>query len=272
MSRDPDRIEIEADRPYGRVGDRELRCDVYYAHPSDAPPPAVVLIHGGGWRRGDRAAMRGYGIRLAKRGYTCVSIEYRLTPEARWPAQIHDVKRAIRFVRESAGKLGVDGARIAVQGSSAGAHLALLAAGTPGLAAFEEQADTVDVPTHVAAAVGVYTPTAFRVGDARVSGSVPAGALLGSRATEEAAREAAPLSHVNETFPPTLLFHGTADQVVPPSASVRMYEALAAAGVPVGLHMYPQQPHGFARRPHYQRLLSAEIATFLDEYVGTTPS
>ena len=275
MSSDRPRIEIENDRVYARLDGRRdagpepraLHYDVYFGAGDAAAKPGLLLVHGGGWRRGSRDAMRGYGIRLAQAGTTCVAIEYRLTPESPWPAQIHDVKRALRFVRAHAAELGIDPDRIALQGSSAGAHLALLAAGTPGDPTLAPDAEARAVEERVSAVVAVYPPTLFYAGGERPSGALAAQALMGRAATPELARQASPLAYVSKEFPPTLLLHGTADRIVPPSASLRMYEALSEAGVPAGLHLFAEQPHGFARQPSHQPLLAATIALFLDQYV-----
>src|SRR3954469_10716803 len=112
-------------------GGRDLRCDVFRPPGDVANAPAVLLVHGGGWRSGDRSQLRGYGILLGREGYVCVASEYRLVQESPWPAQIEDVKTAIRWMRENAKQLGIDPSKIAVEGNSAGAHLALMAAGDP---------------------------------------------------------------------------------------------------------------------------------------------
>ena len=189
--------------------------------------------------------------------------EYRLTPESAWPAQIHDVKAAVRWMRANAAMLRIDPTRIAAEGHSAGAHLALLAAGTPGMAEFEGEGGNPDVSSALAAVVGVYPPVVFQFGGSHVSGSVPADALLGAAATQALTDAAGPLAYVSSQFPPTFLLHGTTDKVVPPSASLRMYEALSAAGAQVELHMYSQLPHGFARLASMTDEIHGEIASFL---------
>jgi acetyl esterase/lipase len=231
-----------------------------------------VLVHGGAWRTGDRAQLRGYGILLGREGYVCIAPEYRLTAESPWPAQIHDVKAAIRFVRANAASLGIDPDRIAIEGNSAGAHLALLAAGTPDLAELEGDGGNAGVSTAVAAAIGVYTPTRFYHSD-RLPGAVPL-AALSNQGSEDAALTASPLTHVSPSFPPTLLIHGGSDATVPPSASMLMYEALVRASVPVELHMYAEQPHAFDRAPDYGRQCAAEMLLFLRRYLApkTTPA
>ena len=133
------------------------------------------MIYGGGWRRGDRSMMVGQVEQLLTRGFVCVACEYRLTPESAWPAQIHDVESALRWFRANAQSLGVDPSKIAVSGNSAGAHLGLLLAGTPGKPGFEGEGGTPGVPTDVAASIAVYPPTIFFVGDDRPSGGTPAG-------------------------------------------------------------------------------------------------
>lgn len=201
-------IEQRRDVAFATGGSRPLLCDLYL--PDLGPGrPGVVLMHGGAWRMGSRAMVEGYGVRLAEAGMVAMAPEYRLTPEAPWPAQIQDTKAAIRWMRASAAELGVDPARLAVLGRSAGGHLALLAAGTPGLAAFEGDGGNPGVDTSVAAAVGIFPPTLMYSGP-RPRGGSPASALLGDEANEEAARLASPLSHIDERFPPTFLSSCTA--------------------------------------------------------------
>ncbi|MGH2632800.1 MAG: alpha/beta hydrolase fold domain-containing protein [Tepidiformaceae bacterium] len=241
-------------------------CDIY-TPPGATAAPAVLLLYGGGWRMGERGRMRDHGLALARRGFVAVASDYRLTPESPWPAQIHDVKAAIRWMRASAEQLGLDPARIALEGHSAGAHLALLAAGTPGLSAFEGDGGSPGVATDVSAVVAVYPPVRFHVGSERASGSTPANALMGDNASAAEARAAGPIEYVSANFPPTLLLHGSADKVVPPSASLRMYDALSQAGAPVEMHMYANLPHGFARLPGMLELVQDEIANFFDRHI-----
>jgi acetyl esterase/lipase len=261
-------VNVNENVIFGNGGGRSLVCDIYTPPGLVAGAPGVILLHGGGWRGGNRGMMQGYGERLAAAGFVCVAPEYRLTGESPWPAQIHDVKAAIRWTRARSAELGIDERRIAVLGRSAGAHLALLAAGTPGLRDFEGDGGNEGISTAVSAVVAVFPPTLFFTGDERVHGGTPARALLGEAATDDAARLAGALSHAGPAFPPTFLLHGTADKVVPVSASMVLYEALVKAGVPVEMHLYAEQPHGFAGQPEFIDLCAAEAAHFLRRYVA----
>jgi len=260
-------LEVRSDVVYGTGGGRDLKCDIYATPGDGKPQPGVLLVHGGGWRRGNKSVMEGYGARLAAEGFVCVACEYRLTPESVWPAHIEDVKAAIRWTRANAAGLGIDATKIAALGRSAGAHLVLLAAGTPGHEAFEGIGGNPSIATNLAAVVAIFPPTVFFAGEQRVHGGTPARALMGEGTGDEAAKLASPLRHVSPAFPPTMLLHGTADKTVPVSASMVMYEALAKANVPVEMHLYAEQPHGFAGRDDFIDLCAAEVAHFLKRYL-----
>lgn len=254
----------EEDVVVGTGGGRDLHADIY--RPANPNGAGVLMIHGGGWRMGSKAMMPPQSTALAIRGFTCVAIEYRLTPEASWPAQIHDVKTAMRWFRANAGSLDVDSDRIAVLGNSAGGHLALLLAATPGRAEFEGDGGNAGVDTSVAAVIAVYPPVTFFVGE-RTSGGTSAAAILGDAATVEAARAASPIEYVHAGFPPTFFLHGNGDKVVPVSASINMYNALSQAGGRAEMHIYAEQPHTWARWPKWVQPTMDEAALFLDRYV-----
>ncbi len=257
-----DNITIEQDVVCGTAGDRDLCCDIYT--PAGANnSPAVLVLYGGGWRMGERSRVREACLSLARRGFVAIAGEYRLTPEAPWPAQIHDVKATIRWIRANATRLKIDATKIAAQGHSAGAHLAMLSAGTPNVTEFEGNGGNPGISTELAAVVGIYPPVVFQPGEEKVSGSVPASALMGSAATEELARAASPITYASPDFPPAFMLHGTSDKVVPVSATLRMYEALTAVRAQVEMHIYTDLPHGFARVGSIQDQLQAEIASFL---------
>lgn len=258
------RVSIEEGVVYGRGGGRDLLADVYRPPASDGPAPGVLLLHGGGWSGGDRTQLRGYGILLGRRGYVCVAPEYRLTGESPWPAQIHDVKAAMRWMRAAADELGVDPDRIAVEGNSAGAHLALLLAGTPGLDELEGDGGNPGVDTRVSAAVAVYPPTVLPA----VPGQIDRRLMSDQRPDPGSpAGVASPITHVSGDFPPTMLIHGSADDLVPVQASQVMYDALVAAGVPTDLHVFSGQPHAFDSSPVFGRLCAEAMLVFLDRYV-----
>ena len=254
----------EEDVVVGTGGGRDLHADIY--RPDNANGAGVLMIHGGGWRMGSKAMMPPQAGALVKHGFTCVAIEYRLTPEAPWPAQIHDVKTAMRWFRANADALNVQPEQIAVLGNSAGGHLALLLAATPGLAEFEGDGGNANIDTSVAAVIAVYPPVTFFVGD-RTSGGTSAAAILGDAATAEAAKAASPIEYVHADFPPTFFLHGNGDKVVPVSASINMYNALSQAGARAEMHIYAEQPHTWARWPQWVQPTMDEAALFLDRYV-----
>ena len=260
------RVSIEEGVVFGTGGARDLKCDVFTPPGKPKDAPAVLLVHGGGWLNGDRTQLRGYGILLGRKGYVCVASEYRLSGESRWPAQIHDVKAAIRWMRANAADLGLDPARIAVSGNSAGGHLSLMAGATQDVSAFEGEGGNLGHSTAVSAVIAFYPPVQLKHPEQPLS--QPVEALMGSDATAEALDEASPITHVTRAFPPTLLIHGSDDAIVPVEASLGMYRALSAAGVPSELHVYAGQPHAFDAAPAFGRQSAEVMELFLQRYVG----
>ena len=263
------RVTIEEGVVFGTAGARDLKCDVYTPPGRPENAPAVLMVHGGSWRNGDRTQLRGYGILIGREGYLCVCTEYRLLDEAAWPAQIHDVKAAIRWMRANSSRLGLDPERIVIEGNSAGGHLALLAAGTPGRPEFEGEGGNPGVPTDVAAVLAVYPPTDLATMKRGVN--EPIASSEEPNKVAEIVRTGSPINYVTPDFPPTLLIHGTKDELVPYDQSVRMYQALEKAGVPVELHTYGNQPHAFDAQPEYGRQTAATMLAFLKRFV-TNPA
>lgn len=264
------RVTIEHGVTFGSGGGRELQCDVYTPPGGVTDAPAVLIVHGGGWNQGDRSQLAGYGILLGREGYLCVASEYRLTGESPWPAQIHDVKAALRWMRANHEQLGIDPTKIAITGNSAGGHLALFAAGTPNAREWEGDGGHEGAGTEVAAAMAFYPPTIFGEAFDEPRGAITASALLLDAATPEAAAAASPLSYVTPDFPPSLFIHGNRDELVPPAASTVMYDALVEQGVAAELYMFADQPHGFDAASAYGRQSAQVMKLFLDRYVAET--
>ncbi|MCB1693341.1 MAG: alpha/beta hydrolase, partial [Pseudomonadales bacterium] len=140
-------------------GGRDLHADIYTpANPNGA---GILMIHGGGWRQGSKEMLPSQADAYCRWGFTCVATEYRLTPESPWPAQIHDVKAALRWMRANAEMLGIEKDRIAAHGNSAGAHLALLLGGTPGHELFEGDGGNAAESTAVQGIVAIFPPVEF---------------------------------------------------------------------------------------------------------------
>jgi acetyl esterase/lipase len=232
-------LRAEKDIVFGKGGDMDLLLDVY-SPPAGVTPKRLAIIHlfGGGFFAGNKGA--GYIINDAKalgaRGYTSVSANYRLQSQGLWPAQIHDVKAAIRWTRANAGRIGVDADKIVVAGYSAGGMLSLLAAGTNGKPEFEGTGGTPGVSSDVNACVGVY-PLA--------SAQIARGLFGEGGATPEAIAAASPTTYIGASFAPTIFVHGTADTTVPLSSSIDFFTKLQAAGVPTALTAIQGAQHAF---------------------------
>ena len=227
--------------------DRAL-LDLLVPRNPGSPPPLAVWIHGGGWQSGDKSN-RAQAERLVCRGYAVAALNYRLSDTAAFPAQIHDVKAAIRFLRANAAAYGIDGNRIAAFGSSAGGHLAALAGTSADVADLEDLSlGNAGVSSRVQAVVDWYGPTRFSEMDVQLlAQACPAGSAhhsdadsaesrllgctIGDAACASAVRRADPSNYVTAGDPPMLLMHGTADCIVPVAQSTLLSEQLAAAGV-----------------------------------------
>jgi acetyl esterase/lipase len=253
-------VDIEHDVVYGDAGNRPLKLDIY--RPQTPNGAAVLMVHGGGWSRGSKDMLAEPAKALARQGFVVLAQEYRLTGEAPFPANIHDVKRAIRWAKTNAKDLRFDPDKLCLEGHSAGAHLVLLAAGTPDDFRLDPPEGLGRVSTEVAAVCAIYPPTLFHTGETRPSGSLPARVLPGADASDEAAALASPMSHLTPNFPPTILLHGDADKVVPVSASRRFEEQLRAVGGKVELHIYAGLPHGFANHPEIRPAMMGVIGGF----------
>jgi acetyl esterase/lipase len=257
-----DRVAIEEGIVVGIGGGRELKADVYLPPAGLANRAGVLLVHGGGWRGGDRTQLRGYGILLGRVGYTCVACEYRLAPDNKWPAQIEDVRTAYDWMLAHTDDLGIDADRIAAEGNSAGAHLSLMLAGTaPG----------------VAACVSIYGPTdlgrRMNISDADRPGRVNAVRELMGQTDGASLAEASPVTYASASFPPTMLLHGNADETVPVEQSFVMYRALIDAGAKAELHIFEGEPHAFDRESGFGRQCASLMTLFLGRHVlAKTPA
>ncbi|HSI18525.1 MAG TPA: alpha/beta hydrolase [Sphingomonas sp.] len=251
------------------VGYRPLQLDLYLHTDRRAARPLILWIHGGGWNRGDArgsgafADWPGVLAGLAARGYVVAAVDYRLSGEARFPAQVQDVKAAIRFLRSKAGDYDIDPKRVYLWGGSAGGHLAALAATTCGVAAFDPPASTGRLPHSQAARAMALAQSDCVQGaaiwygafDLVAHGNEPGTALaptnmaglLGcaAEACEAAERAASPTTYVKRDTPPMLLIHGTADEEVSVEQTRHMAAQLAAAGVPVETLFIPGANHGW---------------------------
>jgi acetyl esterase/lipase len=251
---------------YVKAGGRDLELDIFLPQNAEPTHTAVILLHGGAWRMGDKSMMELFGKELADHGFVALAPEYRLLDESPWPSQIEDVKASIRWTRANAASLAIDPDKIAVQGFSAGGHLALMAGGTPDFPDFIGKEGRDKISDRVAAVVAFFAPIEFRL-DPPSPDFNRASTLLGESATGENAQKASPIFYVSEDYPPTFLLHGTGDRMVPCTTSRKMFEALHQKGVSVEMHLYPNHTHEFVRLPSMLRAVQSEIALFLRRVV-----
>ena len=250
---------------YKKIGKRELKIDIFAPDMKEHTHTAVVLLHGGRWRIGDRAMMNKFGKELAKHGFVAFAPEYRLLGESAWPAQIEDVKSTIRWVRVNAAEWGVDPSKIVVEGFSAGGHLALMAAGTADAPEYKG-GDNENVSDSVAAVVAFFPPIEFTTNEP-APGILAAQMLLGDNPSQEQAKKISPIRLVTKNFPPAFLLHGTNDTMIPHITSTRLHKELEQNGVPVEMHLYPKHTHEFAQLPSMLAATQMEVALFLKRMV-----
>jgi acetyl esterase/lipase len=260
-------IVTQQDVTYGTAGGHPLLLDVYQpAEPSSGLRPAVILIHGGAWTSFDKTTMRGMGTFLARSGFVAFSVDYRLMhgAENRWPVQLDDVQRAVRWIRANAAKYGVDPDHIGAFGHSAGAQLAALLG-------MEEAHETSDpalakYSSKVQAVVDVSGPTDFTThGDSDGDGFLSA--FFGGDYAHHPTvwQDASPVFHVSRNVSPFLILHGTHDESVPMAQAQELADKLKQAGVPVKF-VTVEDVHTF-QTPEARKRLVLETAAFFTQYL-----
>lgn len=230
----PADVEFIEDIEYGKVGQRSLKLDLYRArkHDKRAAVPGLIFIHGGGWRGGDKEVYRVHASRCAQRGYVVVSVGYRLSGEAPFPAAVEDVKCAVRWMRAKGSEYGIDPDNIAILGGSAGGHLAMMVGYSSDVEELEGTGGHQGVSSRVQAVVNLYGPCDLTVPFAQKSPLV--WQFLGGKKYQEAPdlyERASPIHYLTKDDPPTLILHGTLDETVP----INQSDILAAKLKELGL-------------------------------------
>ena len=271
----PAGIEIQRDLPYAGTENPRQRVDLLLPRKPNGkqPLPVAVWIHGGAWRGGDKRGGLGQLAPLVASGdYAGVSVGYRLTGEAIWPAQIHDCKAALRWIRANAKKYNLDPKRIGVWGSSAGGHLVAMLGTSGDVEDLEGKlGEHTDQSSRVQCVVDYYGPS-----DMLTMGKYPShmkhdapdspeSRLLGGPVQElkEKARAASPTNYVSADDPPFLIVHGDRDMTVPYNQSERLDAALREAGVDSTFITIEGAGHGGFR----SRELLGRVRSFFDEHL-----
>ena len=230
--------------------------------------PVIINIHGGGWQVGERGIER--GLLMPLQGFFYMSITYRLSGQAPFPAQIHDVKAAIRWVRAHADEYNLDPERIGLYGGSAGGHLSALAGCTADLPELEGECGWAGYSTQVHAVAAANPPTDLTVSKAEwawLYDEDVAAKFLGAPVDESMPlrKLASPMAYVSTDAPPHLLIHGTEDDIVPFEQSRIFHNALLKAGVESTLVMFEGVDHALYG---YSALTWQPVMAFFQRHLG----
>lgn len=244
----PDGVSFEPDIEYANPEDSHLQLDLARPKEGKGPFPAVLCIHGGGFRAGSRKGYDGLCLKLAQHGYVAATASYRLAPKHPYPAAIHDVKAAVRWLRANAAKYQVDPDRIGVTGGSAGGHLAQFLGVTADVKGFEGNGGNLQFSSAVRCVVNYYGPSDFTKSYGKSVDAAEVLPLFLGGNLDQARRkhiEASPLYWVTPHAAPTLCIHGTEDKYVAHEQAVWLVERLQAAGVEARLLTLQGAGHGF---------------------------
>jgi acetyl esterase/lipase len=244
----PENVVFEQNIEFSNPDGQHLQLDMARPKTGDGPFPAIVCIHGGGFRAGTRQGYDDLCIRLAQQGYVAVTVSYRLAPKYQFPAAIYDVKAAVRWLRANAKQYKVDPARIGVTGGSAGGHLAQFLGVTADVKQFEGTGGNAEQSSRVACVVNYYGPSDFTKSYGKSVDAAQVLPLWLGGNLEQARHQhilASPLYWVTPDAAPTLCIHGTEDKYVAHEQAVWLVDKLKASGVEAELLTLDGAGHGF---------------------------
>lgn len=259
----PQGVMAHRDIEYATVGNDPLQLDLYLPEKSTQTPALIVWIHGGGWRKGDKTNINRAILGLTGEGYAVASVNYRLGDIGAHPQHIHDCKGALRWLRAHATEYGYDPARIAVAGSSAGGHLALLLGTSTDVAELEGTVGgNLEFAGPAQAIVNFYGPSDFR--------PLAESSRFQRKHTlrDDQLAGASPMAYVTSDDPPVITFHGDADPTVPVAQGRLVDQRYREAGLVSEIHIIEGAGHGGPR--FTDETCRSQIKTFLDLYLGIT--
>jgi acetyl esterase/lipase len=258
---------VERNIVFSKAGSTELKLDLERPAEGAGPFPAILVIHGGAWRGGSKADMSPIVPEFARHGYVAVSPDYRLCPGDTFPAQVHDVKAAVRWMRTNAAKYRIDPGRIGAIGFSAGGHLALMLGVTGPADGLEGQLAAGAPDARVQAVVNYFGPTDLGAKDIPEVSKPLVRDFLGATPEQkpELAAKASPRTYLSKDDAPMLTFQGTKDPLVPFTQAIKLAEAMTEAGVPGRVELLVGAQHGWAG-PELERTRQ-ETYRFFDRYL-----
>lgn len=267
------------------VGDNHIghKLDIFLPKEGKGPFPVIMTVYGSAWFSNSskgQCFLNDFGQTLLRNGYAVVSVNHRSSHDAVWPAQIHDIKAAIRFIRANAGQFSLNTSFLGITGYSSGGHLSSMAGVSSGIPEFkkgdlqivldDKSGKHPEMNSHVDAVVNWFGPTDFLIMDecgssfSHNAAESPESTLVGGPIQEnkEKVTLANPITYVSKDNPPMLIFHGTADPLVPPCESEKLFEAQQKTGAESRLIIVPEGGHGpgVMIEKYYD-----EMITFFDE-------
>ena len=244
----PDDVTFEAGVEYANPDDQHLQLNIARPKTGDGPFPAIICIHGGGFRAGSRTGYDGLIVKFAQQGYVAMTVSYRLAPKYQFPAAVHDTKAAVRWARANAAKYKIDPTRIGATGGSAGGHLAQFLGVTADVKEFEGDGGHAKESSAVNCVVNIYGPSDFTKSYGKSVDAAEVLPLFLGGNLEKAKKQhikASPLYWVTPNAVPTLCIHGTDDKYVAHEQAVWLIDKLKANGVEAELLTIEGAGHGF---------------------------
>ena len=263
----PEEIVWEKNIEYGNANGQPLHLDLYRPSKLNQPVPALLFIHGGAWKSGKRQDYHYYTVAYAKKGYVVATASYRLTEQAPYPAAVQDCKCAVRWLKINAKKYNIDPGKIAVIGGSAGGHLSMML-GYADDPALEGNSGHNGVSSSISAVVNIYGVYDMTARIAKENDAVKN--FLQGKSFEEAPelyRQASPMFHLDQTDPPTLILHGTLDEIVPVAQSDRLASHLKRLKIPYTYGRLDGWPHTMDLAKPVNDYCQAMIDRFLYEHL-----
>ena len=264
----PGNIEEIKNIEYKNINGKSLQLDIYRPRNLEKPAPLLVFIHGGGWKGGLRSDYLVYLVAFAAKGYVTATVSYRLLDDGPFPACAEDITDAVHWLSGNGATYGYDPDRIALIGGSAGAHLALLAA--YGWQKHDPGSDTSyfrEIKNPVKAVVEIYGPVDLTTEYARTHPLVTGFLAVSYETAPEIYRDASPIFYLDKNDPPTMILHGSSDELVPVSQAYQLKVKLDSNSVPSAMYILPLWPHTMDMVKRVNDFSQLKMSEFFEKYL-----